>query len=261
MAANSDNALQVIQMTIAIVDDQAEDLRDTENFLREYLAEHFAEVAPTVQIRTFDDAEKFLSKFRSDAFDLLILDIVMEPLNGIQVAKIVRNQDRDVPIIFLTSSDDFMLAGYEVFAVGYILKPLTENTDRFAKTFAHVFPRLIDNQKRLTVPIKGGEISVAYRDIRYVDIDERHRLCIHVASKKFPTTMTYEEIFNLLKDDARFLECYHRILVNMDAVKRMDGEDFVLSDGARVPISRRKNKSAKLKYMEHLIAVSSTNIW
>ena len=248
-------------MTIAVTDDQTEDLRATENFLREYLDEHFAEVAPTIRIQTFSDTEKFLSEFKRDAFDLLILDIFMEPLNGIQVAKIIRNQNRDVPIIFLTSSDEFILAGYEVFAVGYIFKPLAENVERFAKTFAHVFPRLMENQKRLTVPIKGGEISVAYRDIRYVDIDEHHRLCIHVAGKKFSATMTYEELFDLLQDDARFLECYHRILVNMDFIKLMDGEDFILTDGVKVPISRRKNKSAKLKYMEYLIAVNSTNTW
>lgn len=261
MATNSDNALQVISMTIAVIDDQAEDLRATKNFLREYLAEHFAEVMPTIQIRTFVDTEKFLTEFRNDAFDLLILDIVMEPLNGIQVAKIVRNQDCAVPIIFLTSSDEFMLAGYEVFAVGYILKPLAENVDRFAKTFEHVFPRLMENQKRLTVPVRGGEVSVAYRDIRYVDIDEHHRLCIHLADKKFLTAMTYEEIFDMLKNDVRFLECYHRILVNMDFIKIMDGEDFVLTNGVKIPISRRKNKSAKLKYMEYLIAVNSTSTW
>ncbi|MBE8953640.1 MAG: response regulator [Quinella sp. 1Q7] len=111
----------------------------TGNFLREYPAEHFAEVAPTAQIRTFADTEKFFSEFRSYAFDLLILDIFMEPLNGIQVAKIVCNQNRDVPIVFLTSNDKYILAGYEVFVVEYILKPLVENVDRFAKTFAHVF--------------------------------------------------------------------------------------------------------------------------
>lgn len=248
-------------MNIALVDDRSDDLRDAEKFLREHLAENFPEIAPVIQIDTFADAEKFLSNFERGTYDLLMLDIFMKPLNGIQVAQLVRKEDREVAIIFLTNSDDYMLAGYEVFAVGYFIKPLSENVAQFAKTFAHIFPRLRENQKRLTVPVKGGELSVAYRDICYVDIDEHHRLSIHLADKKFPATMTYEEIFDVLNGDARFLECYHRILVNMDFIKLMDGEDFVLINGTRIPISRRKNKAAKLKYMEHLIAVNSANTW
>lgn len=116
-------------MNIAIVDDLSDDLRAAKTFLSNYLAKNFAEVAPSVQIQTFSNPEDFLSDFAPEKFDLIILDIFMKPLNGIQVAQIVRNQDRDVSIIFLTTSEDFILEGYKVFAVGYFLKPLSENID------------------------------------------------------------------------------------------------------------------------------------
>ena len=110
-------------MNIAIVDDLSDDLLAAKAFLTNYLAKNFAEVAPSVKIQSFSNPEDFLRVFKPESFDLIILDIFMKPLNGIQVAQIVRDQDRD----------DFIPEGYEVFAVGYFLKPLSENLKQSPK--------------------------------------------------------------------------------------------------------------------------------
>ena len=248
-------------MNIAIVDDLADDLLAAETFLTNYLEKNFAEVAPDVQIQTFSNPEDFLSVFKPESFNLIILDIFMQPLNGIQVAQIVRNKDRDVSIIFLTTSEDFILEGYKVFAVGYFLKPLSENLDQFSKTFYYIFPKLIENQKKLPVRVDSGEILVPYKNIRYIDLDERHHLQIHLPNKQFSANMTYEDCFNILKNDSRFVECYHRIFLNMNFIKSMDSDDFILTDGTKIPISKRKSKESKLKYMNHLINLNSANTW
>lgn len=248
-------------MNIAIVDDLSDDLLAAKTFLTDYLAKNFAEVAPNVQIKTFSNPANFLGVFKPESFDLIILDIFMQPLNGIQVAQIVRNQDRDVSIIFLTTSEDFILEGYKVFAVGYFLKPLSENIDQFAKTFQYIFPKLVENQKKLSVRVGSGEILVPYKNIRYIDLDERHKLQIHLPNKQFSANMTYDECFNVLKNDLQFVECYHRILLNMNFIKLMDSDDFILTDGTKIPISKRKSKESKLKYMNHLINLNSANTW
>ena len=248
-------------MNIAVVDDQPDDLLAAKTFLTNYLEKNLVEVAPNIQIKTFSDPEDFLSDFAPEKFDLVILDIFMQPINGIQVAQIVRNQDKDVSIIFLTTSDDFILEGYKVFAVGYFLKPLSENIDQFAKTFQYIFPKLVENQKKLSVRVDRGEIFIPYKNIIYIDLDEHHRLQIHLPNKQFSANMTYDECFNVLKNDLRFVECYHRILLNMNFIKFMDSEDFILTDGTKIPISKRKSKESKLKYMNHLINLNSANTW
>ena len=248
-------------MNIAVVDDMADDLLAAKTFLTNYLEKNFAEVVANVQIKTFSDPEDFLSDFKPEKFDLVILDIFMKPLNGIQVAQIVRNQDKDVSIIFLTTSDDFILEGYKVFAVGYFLKPLSENLDQFAKTFRYIFPKLVENQKKLSVRVGKSEILIPYKNILYIDLDERHHLQIHLPNKQFSANMSYDECFNILKNDSRFVECYHRILLNMNFIKLMDSDDFILTDGTKIPISKRKSKESKLKYMNHLINLNSANTW
>ena len=248
-------------MNIAIVDDLRSDLHDAKAFLTNYLAKNFAEVAPSVKIQSFSNPEDFLRVFKPESFDLIILDIFMKPFNGIQVAQVIRNHDRDVFIIFLTTSEDFILEGYKVFAVGYFLKPLSENIDQFSKTFQYIFPKLVENQKKLSVRVGSGEIPIPYKNICYIDIDERHRLQIHLPNKQFSTNMTYDDCFNVLKNDSRFVECYHRILLNMNFIKQMDSDDFILTDGTKIPISKRKSKESKLKYMNHLINLNSANTW
>lgn len=248
-------------MNIAIVDDLSDDLLAAKAFLTNYLAKNFAEVAPSVKIQSFSNPEDFLRVFKPESFDLIILDIFMKPFNGIQVAQVIRNHDRDVFIIFLTTSEDFILEGYKVFAVGYFLKPLSENIDQFSKTFQYIFPKLVENQKKLSVRVGSGEIPIPYKNICYIDIDERHRLQIHLPNKQFSTNMTYDDCFNVLKTDSRFVECYHRILLNMNFIKQMDSDDFILTDGTKIPISKRKSKESKLKYMNHLINLNSANTW
>ena len=244
-------------MKIALLDDQIADLNHAESFIKKYLAENFAEVTDSIQLDTFLNPQDFLNAFEPHKFDLIVLDIFMKPLNGIQVAQVVRKRDKDAAIIFLTSSEDFILEGYKVFAVGYFLKPFAENYEQFNETFSFVFRKLLANQKNLVVKLKGDglEVSIAYKSIKFIDIDWQHRVCIHLVGKKLYPSVSYEKIWSELQNDARFIECYHRIIVNMDFIKYMEGEDFILSDETRIPISQRKSRDSKRKYMQHLLSV------
>jgi DNA-binding LytR/AlgR family response regulator len=93
---------------------------------------------------------------------------------------------------------------------------------------------------------------VPYRNILYVDIDWQHKLCLHMANRDISVSLPYEGTAALLLEDPRFLECHHRILVNMDMIASMGKEDFVLKNGAKVPISHRKAKEAKQAYMHYM---------
>ena len=64
-------------------------------------------------------------------------------------------------------------------------------------------------------------------------------LCLHLENRDISVSLPYEGTAALLLEDPRFLECHHRILVNMDMIASMGKEDFVLKNGAKVPISHR----------------------
>lgn len=240
-------------MRIAIADDHGADLITTTNFLRQYIGKHYPEIVPELQLETFLRGEDLLSAFEPEKYDLVVLDIYMEAVTGMQVAETIRLSDANVQIIFLTTSTEHILAGYRVFAAGYFIKPLSENREEFARTFEHIFPQLLGRQKQICVPTAQGAVEVPYRQIFWLDIDYKHRLCVHLSTDTVITSLRYEDVRSALLPDGRFLECHHRILINMDQVKRMDKDDFILKNGGVVPISQRRKKEAKLAYMQYLV--------
>lgn len=237
---------------IAIVDDEMIDLVTAENFLRRYMEEFYPEEAAGIRIDTFSRGEDIISAFEPGMYDLIVLDIYMEAVNGMQVAEVIRGKDQDVSIIFLTGSEEHMLEGYRVFADGYIIKPIGKHQEEFQQTFQHIFPKLMERYKELTVQMGTLSFSVPYRNIRYVDV-EGHQLRIHLMNQDINVSMTYEECYDILLADNRFIECYHRVIVNMDAIKSMGSEEFVLTGGEKIPISKRRQKEAKAKYMHYLV--------
>lgn len=239
-------------MKIAIVDDERDELTAAETYLREYLRENFSEDEPDIQIDTFNCARDLLKIFKPGIYQLVILDIVMPEINGMQAAQIIRARgDNEAGIVFLTSSDDYILNGYRVFAVGYFMKPITNHAAEFAKTFEYIFPKLCKKNPELILNVNGTAVSVPYQNIFYVDIEGGHKLCIHLANKKFITVNSYADIADILLKDERFIECYHRIVLNMDYVKLMKEDDFILINDALIPISKRKKKEVKVKYIRY----------
>ena len=239
-------------MNIAIVDDEKFELDAAENYLRNYLEENWAGLE--FKIQTFSSGNDFLQIFKPKIFQLVILDIFMPEVNGMQIAQIIRARgDDDANIVFLTGNDNFILQGYRVFAVGYFMKPITDHAEEFAKTFEHIFRNIRQKNPEVLLTVDGAEISVPLRKILYVDIDYRHRLCVYFADgKKFVTTNKYSDLQPALLADEKFLECYHRILVNMDYIKSMEPDDFILMDSTSLPISKRKKKEVKVKFMRYL---------
>lgn len=240
-------------MNIAIVDDEQIELTFAETYLKKYIHKNWSEIEAETKIQPFTSAKEFLNIFKPGMFQLIILDIRMKEINGMQAAQIIRARgDDEVNIIFLTSSDDFIMNGYRVFAVGYFLKPISAHKDDFTKTFEHIFPQLTKKSPELTLNVNGADIFVLYRNILYIDIDYRHHLCVYLADgKKFVTSNTYSDLSEILLKDERFLECYHRIIVNMDYIKSMEADDFILMDDTSIPISQRKKKDVKVKYSRY----------
>lgn len=238
-------------MNIAVVDDDAADLDAAVRHLREYVDIDYPQA--DIHIATFAGGENLLKDFEADTYDLIVLDIYMKGISGMETAKAIRQVDAEVAIIFLTSSEEHILEGYRVYAAGYFIKPLAENKEEFTETLDHIFPRLRERRKAICLCIEGAAYRVPYRDILYVDIRDIRKPCFHLYGRALLSSMSYEKCRDTLLKDSRFLECHHRIIANMDCVESMEQDDFLLKDGTRIPISRRKRQDVKIAYMNHLL--------
>lgn len=242
-------------MRIAIVDDEEEMREAARRYLAKMLAQYWSKEAAVVQLDLFDSAEALLERFGKQSYDLVLLDICMPGLDGMEAAHRLRAESADAGIIFLTTSEDYLMEGYRVFADGYFLKPLGTDDDAFRAALRHVFARRDQSACVLSAEYNGRALEIPFQKIFYADI-EGGRLHIVLKERDFhlSRSFTYEWSAERLLRDKRFLECYHRIIVNMDRIERMEEGVFVLTSGQRLPISRRRQCAVKVAYMQYMLS-------
>ena len=238
-------------MNIAIVDDDKNDATQAKELVEKYLAGRLP-AGVHANYECFASAESFLQHFEPRRYAFVILDIYMYELNGMQAAKKIVELDKSCSIIFLTSSTEHLLAGYTVHAAGYVLKPLSENKEQLCAAVNYCLEKLKVAHAMLTVHSDNVPIIVPWPELYYLDCQNNRFAVVHLASKSIKTTNTYQECLFQLQQDTRFLECYHRLLLNMDQIKAMREDTFLLKNDESVPISRRKKTEVKQAYLNYL---------
>jgi len=216
-------------MKVALVDDTSEELQ--------ILSEIINKELPDSKVFTFPNGESFLRDWENNSYDMILLDIYMEELHGIDVARKVRETDEDVRIVFCTTSNEFASKSYEVGANYYLQKPVsTSSFQRMLKVI-----RLADYELNQFITLPDGQ-KIVLRNITYTEY-YNHTIIIH--SKKradLQTRMSQTEWESLLSSYKFLYGCSKGIVVNFHEVERTEDGIFILHNGASVPISRRKTK-------------------
>lgn len=174
--------------------------------------------------------------------ELLFLDIIM---NGMKIARKLRDIQFKAPIIFLTAHADYAVESYEVYAAGYLLKPY--DTNKLTLLLDEVLQRSV--QKRIAVKVKKQHRYLEINDIMYVESD-KHVLNIHLKdSRVIQTTEKLSELEKTI-NSKRFIRCHQSYLVNMEYIKDAK-TDFILSNDIRIPIRVRGRKEIIEKYHKY----------
>ena len=111
-----------MKLKIAICDDEKKQIE----YITSLVSKWSTSNAHSCEIRTFASAESFLFEYEDDkAYDILLLDIEMGNMNGVELAKNIRRSNDTVQIIFITGFPDFIAEGYDVSALHYLVKPVS----------------------------------------------------------------------------------------------------------------------------------------
>ena len=240
-------------MNIAIVDDDAQVRTEVQQGVRDYLSDQQPALLPIVSFQEFPSAEDFLAQFEPGMFSMIFLDIYMKETTGTEAAKSLRATGDSTPIIFLTTSTEHLLDGYAVFAAGYLLKPLATSQDAFVQVLDHCLPLVLANLQHLDIVVEHVDVQIPFRNIIYLECNNARTVVLHLTDHTVSTTSPYADCRKQLLMDPRFCECYHRVIINLESITRMDEEAFTMSDGGVVPISRRKKNEVRYRYMHHFI--------
>ena len=230
---------------IVLCEDQIQHQKTIEKFLQEILGENNIEY----NLRIYKSGEELLNDYPKNV-DIFILDIQMEKINGMDVARKIREIDKNKPeIIFTTSLVEYIQEGYEVRAYRYLLKPI--KYEDLKKHILSCIDEVINKKdKFILIENKNETYKIKIEEITYIEI-QRKDMSIHTESKVYKTKMTMDKIEKELKN-YNFYRCHKSFLVNIDYVENIKQYVAILDNKEEVPVSRHRFKDFKHKFLSSL---------
>lgn len=220
-------------LQIAVVDDE----QDFRNMLCLMINDWAQRMRRDVQISTYVHGDSFLFDWEdAPPLDVIFLDIKMPGPDGMQVAKRIRESNKDVMLVFATNWIERVLESFQYGATRFLLKPVQQqDLDECLK----VVWDSIDTSQQNTYLFRceGHQVRVPYREIIYIENSLQY-VTLHTAGKQY----TYlEAMKNIeLAMPRQFVRCHRSFIINIDYVHSLDTRELALRDGMVIPISHNR---------------------
>ena len=230
---------------LAICDDDGHFSRQLAQML-----EQWPEKPEHLNLFVFEDADSLLSAHNTNPFDIIILDVIMPLLNGIQAARELRQQDRDVKLVFLTSSPDFAVESYTVKANNYLLKP--PQPEQLYRCLQELFQQIEQDAKTITVKSNKALRRIPVKQIEYIEAQNKQVIFVLTDGRIIQVT---EPLYNfegqLLLSDG-FYKCSRSYIVNINRIETYTPKEICMRSGCRIAIARSHWKDFEAAYFEVL---------
>lgn len=210
---------------IGVIEDEPAYRRELQNAIAECTdgSEH--------RIQCFDCGEQFLqSGWATEKYGVLFIDIELPGMNGMELARKLRQGGYCDLIVFTTNFEEYVYEGYEVEAFRYLRKPVRiqdiavcmERADR------------IMQEKMLVFMFKRKRYSIPYRDISYIS-SYGHYLTVHTREQDYDWKYLLKELQPQLPE--QFVRCHRSFIVNLDYMRRLDGKRMFLKTGEEIDVA------------------------
>ena len=214
---------------IAICDDS----KDDSEFVADLTLQWGQNSNIQIELDIFPSAEAFLFQYSENKdIDILLLDIEMPHMDGVTMAKQIRQENETVQIIFITGYSDYISEGYEVAALHYLLKPI--NPDKFFEVMSRAADKLSKNERTVIIEQSGEIVRIPLYEISHITAD-RNYITVH-AKQDYTIKKTLADFEKLLDD--RFFRVGRSAVINLSYVVRVTKTDAYLSNGSTVPIPK-----------------------
>lgn len=226
-------------LRIAICDDEWAQIE----MLRNFLLRISFRLNMDMKISTFTHGEQLIESYDTNAgFEIIFLDIRLPGMNGVEVAKQIRQKDKRALVVFVSGRADYILKGYEARAFRYILKPASEDAifDVMNKALLEMQG---DEASGLRFKEKGEDVKVDLGDILYFEA-QNHKINLICSNT---THNFYGRIGELEKrlSDKGFVRCQKGYLVNASRIRRIRRTEVLLDNGSILPMSANYLKQTK----------------
>lgn len=216
-------------MNIAICEDESAQAQVLSLNVQQWARER--KVAAT--ITQYPNADSFLFAEGSSC-DVLLLDIQMPGINGMELARLIRRNDDRIAIVFVTGYADYIAEGYDVDALHYLMKPVSKG--KLFDVLDRAVERLNRAPQTILLNIDGEAVRLKHSEITYTEA-VAHYVVIHTGTADYRARMRLSDLEAKL--GVEFFRCHRSFLVGMKHVRRIAREAMVLTNGVEVPLSRK----------------------
>lgn len=237
-------------MRIAICDDEVAQLKLLESYVKAWGKEQ----KEVVEVCKYERAEHFLFQWEEQQnMDILLLDIEMPGMDGMTMAKKLREKKDSIQIIFISGNSEYALEGYEVEPVTYLLKPVS--SEKLYAALNRAVGRIGRTEPVLLVEEAGGKVRIPVKEILYLE-SEGHDTMIKTENGIFRCKKGIQEMEQMLADVGAgtrggFCRIHRSYLISMGAVLRITRKEVELQDYTRLPIARGKWEMVNQAYLAY----------
>ena len=227
---------------VAIVDDSVKDAEFVRGILNSWADQRQA----NIQAELFPSAEAFLFRYAEDKdWDILLLDIEMGSMDGVTMAKRVRQDNEAVQIVFITGYSDYIAEGYEVAALHYLMKPV--NCEKLLTVLDRALEKRKQEERCLNLEAYGEMVRLPFYEIRYLDVHQNY-VTVH-AKADYTVKRTLGDFEKEL--DERFFRVGRGMILNLKYIQRVTKTEVRLSDGTVLPLPRGAYEPLNRAIIQH----------
>lgn len=231
-----------MRLKIAICDDEQNQIE----YITALVSSWSVGTGHTSDIRTFASAEAFLFEYEEDrAYDILLLDVEMANISGIELAKRIRKDNNRAEIVFITSHFEFVGEGYEVDALHYLIKPVS--ADKLCKVLSKAVERLSADPPSVVITCEGETVKLYEGDILYVE-SFLHYIVIHTKAKEYKIKESISAFEEKLSDD--FYRIHRSYIASLKHITKISRTSINIGKD-ELPLSRGKYDDINRAFIEH----------
>lgn len=194
------------------------------------------------KIKTFKSGENLIFEVMDNPndFNIIIIDIIMKNINGVETAKILREHGYKGIIIFLTSSKEFALDSFKVEPLNYILK--NENYERFDYILFKAISEVYKNRNKNIILSSKYENKIINLDsILYMESMHKKVILHKISGEIEEISGVFKDIYEKIKGDG-FIRCHKSYIVNKKYIQKFNKLECRLQNGITIPIGRKYGK-------------------
>lgn len=233
-------------LRFAICDDEIQELSRISKLLNRYKEQK----GEAFRYDAFSSSLELLESLPKDIYDILLLDVLMPGINGIETAHEIRKFNQTVKIIFLTSSPEFAVESYAVDAYYYLLKPTTET--KLFPIMDKLFLNARNEEESLYIKSASEIMRISFHSLEFLEVMNK-KLYFHLTDgsvKEVHGSLSEYEPKLLIREE--FLKVHRSVIVNMKHTQELQAGTITTATRKSIPVSRLLYPKVREIYMNYL---------